>query len=593
MSQCFVVQAEAYDYEKKDTLHTNNTKPASRWVRELKNVIVIPPKHESAADTFNVQSPSNIYLSTEGRKIDRIRIIRLKPFGTSITDSTQRNVTWLGAAGNAIHVSTREFIIRNALLFHEGDTVNSFKLADSERFLRNLRYADDARIMAVPLPDGQAEVVVVLQDILPYAVGFGTNFASNANFAITNRNIIGLGVEMKAGVFINSKKDNLMGYETMLRIPNIGHSFISLEVNYLDKYENQRAGFIFNRDFYSPATKYAGHLSFYNSRIPVNYCDPKGDYPVITPITVRFNHFDFWLGRSFQINKNPFNKQRKNFTVSVGTQKTYFIDRPDSSQYLYYKFQNRTTVLSSLTYSQQAYYKTNLIYNFGRTEDIPYGYSFSVVSGKEFNELYDRPYIGTNFSIGYFIPRIGYLSGATAYGTFFRKGAEQGSFDVNLNYFTNLYVIGQFRQRTFINGQYTRQLDTKLDDYLDIDGEYGIPGFRNDSVMGRHRFNFSVEQDLFTPWNLYGFRFVVYAFANLSWLGGYDKSIMLSTMYSSFGIGFRIRNNQLIFNTLQIQFAYFPNIPENSRFRYIHLSKETVLKPRDFMPKAPEVVPLY
>ncbi len=601
MSECFVLHAQPRSHTDADTIRKNGqkenlpgkTKAPSKWIRELKNVIIVPPKNNNETDTFNVQSPAGMYVDLEGRTISKIRILRLKPFGTSVNDTVPYETSWLGKAGNSTHVNTREFILRNALLFHEGDTVNRFKLADSERFLRSLRYLEDARIIATPLPDGQAEVLVIAQDILPYGVDFGTNFSSNANAALINRNILGLGIEMKTGAFINSRKNQLMGYEGKLRINTIGSSFISFEADYLDKYETKRYGLMVNRDFYAPTTKYAGNLSFYNSRIPVNYYDPEKSYEELNPISVRFNRFDGWLGRSFQINKNPFNKQRNNITVSLGVQQTYFLDRPENAQNLYYKFQDRTTYLTSLTYSQQAYYKTNLIYNFGRTEDIPYGYLLSVVTGKEYNELYNRPYIGANLSAGYFIPKLGYLSGAFVYGTFFRNGTEQGTIDVQANYFTNLYVLGQFRQRTFINAQYTRQLDTKLDDYLAIDGDYGIPGFRNDSVLGRHRFNFSVEQDLFTPWNFYEFRFVLYAFVNFSWLGGYSDPIMESTLYSSFGIGIRIRNNRLVFNTLQIQLAYFPNIPSNSRFRYVEFSGETLLEPRNFRPKAPEIVPMY
>jgi outer membrane protein assembly factor BamA len=600
MSQGLVSMAQTKHPGNGDSLH--NAKPkenfydrnsSSRWIRELKNVIVVPPKDESAVDSFNIESPSNIYIGTEGRIITRIRIVRIKPFGASLTDTSAHDVTWLGKAGNAIHIATNEFIIRNALLFGEGDTVNSFKLADSERYLRSLRYIDDACVVVVPISDNDAEVIVMVQDILPYSVGFGTNFSSRANFALTNRNIIGTGIEVRAGAFIDSQKDRLMGYEAMLRIPNIDRTFISLQADYLDKYENQHYGFTLSRDFHTPTTQYAGHLILYNARTPVRYSNPEDDYPKVTAVTVRYNHLDVWLGRSFQIDRNPFNKQRKNFTISLGTQRMRFVDRPEKSEESYYKFQNRTTYLASLTYSQQAHYKTNLIYSFGRTEDIPYGYLVSVVGGKEVNEMYNRPYIGANLSSGYFIPKLGYLSSAVSYGTFFRKGTDQGAIDFHLNYFTNLYVLGKFRQRTFINGQYTRQLYNKLDDQLVIDGDFGIPGFRNDSVLGRHRFNLSLEQDLFTPWDLYGFKFVLYVFANFSWLGGYDKPIILSPLYSSFGLGMQIRNNRLIFNTLQIRLAYFPNIPANSKFRYIHLSKETALQPRNFMPKAPDIMPLY
>ncbi len=594
-------RAQVYFHEETDTLrntgHGNNFydtgKNSPKWIRSLRNVIIVPPKVESEADTFNIQQPANLTLGMQGRTISQIRVIRLKPFGSSINDTTAQELSWLGQVGNATHVTTREFIIRNTLLFHEGDTINNLKIADSERLLRSLRYIDDARIVANPLPDGKAEIIIITQDILPYAVGFGTNFSSNANLSVSNRNIIGLGFEMRAETFINSKKDNLMGYAASMRVPNIWRSHVSFEADFLDKYETKRFGLMLNREFYSTTTKYAGNLTLYQAQIGVKYYDPDPSYVPINPVLVRFNHFDSWVGRSFQLGKASFNKLRDNFTISVRAQKTDFLQRPDNAANLYYQFQNRTVYLSSLTFSRQAYYKTNLIYNFGRTEDIPYGYSASIVGGKELNELYDRPYVGANVSAGYFVPKLGYLSGMASFGTFFRNGTEQGSLNIALNYFTNLYVIGKFRQRTFANIQYTRQLNNKLNDYLDIDGDAGIPGFRNDSVLGRHRFNLSLEQDLFTPWYFYGFRFVLYAFADFSWLGDYEKPIIGSTLYSSFGIGCRIRNNRLIINTIQLRLAYFPNIPDNSRFRYIELSKETVLEPRNFSPKAPEIVPLY
>ena len=205
----------------------------------------------------------------------------------------------------------------------------------------------------------------------------------------------------------------------------------------------------------------------------------------------------------------------------------------------------------------------------------------------------DRPYIGAISSAGYFLP-VGYLSGAVSYGSFFNNGiVDQGVIDFEMNYFSSLYVTGAIRQRSYIRGHYTRQLFNRLEDKLIIDDEHGIPGFRNDSVLGRQRFNLSFEQNVFLPREIYGFRFVLYAFTNLSWLGGYEEPVILSTLYSSFGIGVRIRNNRLIFNTLQMQIAYFPNIPKNSHFRHINFSGEKVLKPRDFMPKAPDVMPLY
>jgi hypothetical protein len=385
-----------------------------------------------------------------------------------------------------------------------------------------------------------------------------------------------------------------MGYEAMLHLPNIGRSLISFQADYLDRYEYQRYGFTLRRDFYDPSIKYAGHLTFYDSRMPVRYYDHQQQHPAIHPISIRYRHLDTWFGRSFQLkNDNPLVKQRRNITASVGVQQMYFSDRPANSEEYYYRFQNRTTYLASVAFTQQAFYKANLIYNFGRTEDIPYGYLLSLTAGKEVNEEYNRPYIGANAAAGFFIPKAGYLSGALSYGSFIHRGLHQGVVDAALDYFTNLYIFGRFRLRTFASIQYTRQLYHLLDDRLMIEGDYGIPGFRNDSILGRQRFNVSLKQDIFTPWNLYEFRFVLYAFTYLSWLGESEKSVILSPLYSSFGLGIRIRNNRLIFNTLQIQLAYFPNIPRNSRFHYVSFSRESVLQPRQFQPAAPAVMPLY
>ena len=588
--------------------------PSSRWVRELKNVIIVPPKKE-AVDSFNVQSPEKIYYDAEGLTITSIQIVHLKPFGTSVTDSTTRNVNWPSKAANTIHVNTNELTIRNALMFKEGDLVESSKLAYSERYLRSFKYINDARIVAIPVSDYEAEVIVAVQDIFPYSASFNSNFNSNANFSIINSNIVGLGIEMQAGAFFDYKKDHLMGYSAMVRSSNIGHSFISLQADYTDKYEDKRYGFALKRNFFSPSTKYAGHIILYDSRTQVYYYDPKGEYSQITPISIRFNHSDVWLARSFQVIDKPMpdvkstnyteninNKpksvkisegQLRNLTASFRVQRLYFTDRPEDSEERFYRFQNRTTFLASVSWSYQTFYKASMIYNFGRTEDIPNGDIITITGGREINEKYVRPYFGANYSTGYFVPDFGYISGAFSFGSFFRNSkADQGLIDLKMNYITNLCVVGNYRMRTFVNGQYTGQLFNRLEDRLLINGEFGIPGFRNDSIFGQHRFNFSIEQDWFIPHSFYEFRFVLFAFAYFSWLGEYETPVVLSPLYSSFGIGLRVRNNRMIFKTLQIRLAYFPNIPNQSNFR-VNATGESILKPRDFQPVAPEVLPLY
>jgi hypothetical protein len=295
----------------------------------------------------------------------------------------------------------------------------------------------------------------MVQDVLPYSVDLSTNLDTRANFSLTNKNIIGLGVELQGGVFIDTQKDNMMGYMATFHAHNIGRSLVSLRADYLDRFENKRYGFTLRRDFYLPATKYAGYLNYFDVRTTVRYLDHSGSYPAMVSCSIRYNHWDAWIGRAFQLS----NRQNRNITLSLGAQSLYFNDRPKDSERFYYRFQNRKTYLASLTYSQHEFYKATLIYHYGRTEDIPFGYKFSITGGIEDNEMYTRPYIGANFSSGHFIPILGHLSGNFSYGTFFNKGIDQGIIDFELKGFSNLYVINNFRHRIFVNAHYTEYPD--------------------------------------------------------------------------------------------------------------------------------------
>jgi hypothetical protein len=563
---------------------------SSRWIRSLKNIILVSPKVESETDTFNIAVYQR-QAELEGRTITRIRIIRLKPFGTDVNGLPNRDTMFLERMGNAMHQTTREFIIRNALFFKEGDTVHTVKLADSERYLRSFRYIDDAQISVFPRGEDEAEVMVVTRDVFPYSADIATNFVSSGHAAISNRNIIGLGVDITAGVFPEMNKEGPTGYELGANVFNIGHSRISLEMVHLDRYEHQKTGVVVDRGFYTPSVKYAGNLTRYRQRFAIGYTVSE---PVGQPILVRFDYLDGWLGRSILLPRRAPDKTDRNITMAVRMQRILFLQRPENVQNDYYQLQNRTVLLGALSFSQQKHYKANMIYNYGRTEDIPYGYLFSAVGGREYNELYNRPYMGVSASAGHFISSIGYLSEAITYGTFFRNGVtEQGSLDIAVNHISRLLVTGRFKQRFFTNMQYSNLLNNKMNDYLNIDGDTGIPGFRNDSVYGQHRMNLSLEHDLFIPWNIYEFRMVWYAFANFSWLGNREKPFAEGSLYSSFGFGVRMRNNRLIINTIQLQVAFFPNIPNNSSFRYLRLTKERIPTHRNFAPKAPEVVSLY
>jgi hypothetical protein len=271
-----------------------------------------------------------------------------------------------------------------------------------------------------------------------------------------------------------------------------------------------------------------------------------------------------------------------------------FFERPNITETSYYSLQNKTLLLGSASYSNHSYFKSNFIYNFGRTEDIPIGSEFSITLGKEINEFANRFYAATNVSIGTFIGNIGYFYSSINFGSFFLKNGklEQGVITSQLQYFSPLILIKRYKFRQFMNFNLTSGINRFSKEYLTInDNSGGISGFINDSLYGVKRINLHWETVCFTPWEFYDFRCVFFLFADHSWLAKNQEKLLSRLPYTGFGFGIRIRNERLVFNTIQIGITIYPNIPSGSKTRIIQISGEPLLHSPNFLPQSPGLIP--
>jgi hypothetical protein len=110
-------------------------------------------------------------------------------------------------------------------------------------------------------------------------------------------------------------------------------------------------------------------------------------------------------------------------------------------------------------------------------------------------------------------------------------------------------------------------------------------------VGGRQRLAVNLESVLFSPVNLYGFRFAFFGFADMGFLFGTNEFAKQGEILSSIGLGIRIRNDNLVLNTLQVRIGYFPNLPDYSRVNYFLVSGEQLLRPQNFEPGPPTLLP--
>ena len=74
-----------------------------------------------------------------------------------------------------------------------------------------------------------------------------------------------------------------------------------------------------------------------------------------------------------------------------------FSAHPISLPESYYNLQKYKILSGISSIFHTEIYKTNLIYSYGRTEDIPYGALFKITAGREFNEFKQRTYIGGRY----------------------------------------------------------------------------------------------------------------------------------------------------------------------------------------------------
>ena len=91
--------------------------------------------------------------------------------------------------------------------------------------------------------------------------------------------------------------------------------------------------------------------------------------------------------------------------------------------------------------------------------------------------------------------------------------------------------------------------------------------------------------------SLVGFRVAFISFANVGLVSFPDRSLLQGPLYQGYGIGFRLRNENLTFNSFQIRFSYFPNIPGNRVPFRNSFEGIPALRFRDFDLSAPLIVP--
>ena len=523
-------------------------------------------------DTTEVQMANDItrnvapYKIYEGYVIRHITIDDL-PFGTSLADTSKKVETGLTRLANKVHHTTRSSTIRNNLFFTENELLLPYLVADNETFLRQLPYIQDVRIRLTRVPGSldSVDVNIRIKDLFSLGGSLASLGLRNTDIEVNEANLSGTGNGVSIhGLYDNSRRKQFgAGLEYIQR--NIGGSFISADVGYQSYYPNIN-GLKEENLYYLRLAKplinrymkwtYEFDFAYHSTR---NMYSPDTIY--YADIRYRYSIYDAWVGYNINSTGSTAKEDyriRKLVALRIIDQKFY--DLPTKFLDVYsWRYANVKGVLGSLTFYRQNFYKSQFIYAFGRNEDIPEGLNLSVTAGYTQKQHISRPLIGVNTAWSFFSKKNNYFNYSfRAEGYLHNPNLEDVNILAGLDYFDHLKAIGKkWKQRTFINLGFAKQINTLLNEPLYLDSKFGLHEFRNGDAGGSLRATIKAESVFFSPWHLASFRFAPFVFGNTGLFTPYNSPTSNSNIYTTVGGGLRTRNESLVFGTLEFRGYYF------------------------------------
>jgi hypothetical protein len=560
----------------------------NRFNRELNSLL---QKFYSTRPKNKKIPVTNVNLTAyDGLIIRRIHLRTLNVFSGSIEDTAFSPSEWTEKAITAIHFNTREKIIRKNLLFQKDDRLDVFLVAENERLIRELPYIRDARFLINTIPGSpdSIDVILLTKDLIPLGLSAEISRPDAGNAGIGYYNIFGYGHQFETTAFWDGRHSPFLGYKLRYGIPNIQGSYISSDIEYTHRWNTDLSRIRLERNFRTVGIKYAGAVELTNANLQRDLILLD---TTINNIKWNYTNYDFWAGRLFSVRKGNSAGTRKGLFLSGRVFYNFNRKSPLTEEHNYYAFQDKTMLLFSAGYTYRGFRKDNMIFTFDKIEDVPFGYMFEITSGYEWGQYTGRPYFAANVSFGKYMVRH-YIYGQFGYGTFaHHRSLEQGTIHLQLKGFSNLNTWWMFFQnRNFFTFTYLNGINRFKDEFTRLESTGGIPGLYSPSLRGNEKFVLNLESVVFSPYRVFGFRFAFFASIDLGFIKTENLRFYESTLYSGVGLGVRIRNEQLVFDTFEIKFSLFPGMPADADPMYINAGSIPRLRSNVLFPDKPAVL---
>lgn len=543
----------------------------------------------------------NPFLKFRGKIIRSIETIRLG-FEYDINDTTELKENFGVRVGRRLHKNTKDNVIKNNLFFKEGSRLFPYLLADNERYLRDLSYIKDARIL-VDFSEGSTDsvdVVVLTKDVFSIGLNFSISSKDKGRIALREENLMGSGNQILISGYHENPRSpqNAFGAELLKR--NIKGSFLDWTIGY----QNYRYAFSSDRNqesvFYTrlekplvtPYIPATGALEWSYQRTRNVY-----DTDSLYKANIKYESFnlDGWFGYSLDSKRALYaNREiRVHRFVAVRAFKQYFKTVPTKYLTKYdYRFTDFAGALASLNIFKQVFYKSNFIYGFGRSEDIPEGFSASATAGYVNKQNIKRPYGGLNLSLSNFRKKGFYSSYILRIGGYFyRKRFEDVDILFDVNHFTRLRKLNsKWFHRIFLQTGISAQANPVLNSPLFLNSEFGLPYFSNGSLNSDLRAVIKAEAVFYNTTKIAGFRLAPFLFSDVIVLKPTKLGLQHSDIFTAIGGGIRTRNENLVFGTIELKGYYFPRVNGEMKGWKVELNSSIRFKFRSSFINRPDFI---
>lgn len=558
-----------------------SSKKDKSWFNRTLYKYVILPKDTSTTKSKPKRIPYNAAL--EGRPIRKVSIQQYPVLGASIDEEEEEKTRWLSKAGNKLHINTREEVLKSYLVM--GATVDSLEIQDSERLLRTQGFIDEARIDLVEIEGTDSvDVVLNVRDAWSTELEISPDSFDSYDFSLSENNLLGLGHELITNVTVSSDARSNYDFWSAYRIRNIMRQFIDFEIRYLNRSEEKGSEIKIDRDFVTPEISLAGAVLWSKKDfLRTSTLDETLQY------TFSKEDIDVWAGWAFQ--PKYFRKFRRNIIVSGKVNRTVYLEKPMESNIHAEEYQDHFLLLGSLALLERNYVEVRNVYNIDIVEDLPLGFVMKGTFGQQFRESGNRLYTAVDMSTAFQLKKKSYLFLRAAAGSFFSTSdAEEALVLGEANFISNAFSGPTTRMRQYINFRYKLGINQLPGRFLDFNNIDDIVSLSGSSFRGKERLLINMENVYFSNRKFLGYRLAGTLHMDMAWIADENSDIFREQMYYGVGGGMKLRNDRIIFKTIELKMTYYPDVP-NHRERFPFRISFVFVKPiNDFRNVAPSVL---